>query len=181
MLLDLSGLGSVMITARAGDGPVEARIRVEREDSRAFLSAGAPELAVALEARRPRRGCASRPSPDRPPSGCSPHPPSLVSTGVPEERRSPASARRSAVALRYRDGVDAAPVVAATGHGEVAERIIETASRAGVPLREDPDLAQALAHLDIDDLVPPELYRVIAEVMAWAYRMNQRYVLDAAD
>ncbi|MEQ8835149.1 MAG: EscU/YscU/HrcU family type III secretion system export apparatus switch protein [Miltoncostaeaceae bacterium] len=89
--------------------------------------------------------------------------------------------RRSAVALGYRHGHDSAPVVRATGHGPVAERIVESAQAAGVPVREDPDLAQALAGLDLDALVPPELYRVIAEVMAWAYRMNHRYLLDPGD
>lgn len=88
---------------------------------------------------------------------------------------------RTAIALRYRHGVDAAPAVAAAGNGEVAARIIDTAVREGVPVREDADLAQALAHLGIDDLVPPELYRVIAELLAWAYRANHHYLLDPGD
>lgn len=89
--------------------------------------------------------------------------------------------RRSAVALSYRHGRDRAPAVRARGHGPVADRIVQSARSAGVPVREDPDLAEVLAGLDLDELVPPELYRVIAEVMAWAYRMNHRYLLDAGD
>ncbi len=89
--------------------------------------------------------------------------------------------RQTAVALSYRHGTDGAPRVRAAGHGDVAERILEIARREGIPLRADPDLAQALAVLDLDELVPPELYRVIAEVMAWAYRANGRYLLDAGD
>jgi flagellar biosynthesis protein len=88
---------------------------------------------------------------------------------------------RTAVALRYRHGADAAPAVTAAGRGEVADRIIDAAVQAGVPVREDADLAQALSHLKIDDLVPPELYRVIAELLAWAYRMNHGYLLDPGD
>lgn len=92
-------------------------------------------------------------------------------TGAPREER------QTAIALSYHHGEDVAPRVTAAGHGEVAERILEVARREGIPLREDPDLAEALSALDLDQLVPPELYRVIAEVMAWAYRANGRYLL----
>jgi flagellar biosynthesis protein len=88
---------------------------------------------------------------------------------------------RTALALRYRHGVDAVPAVAAAGRGEAADRILDTARRAGVPVREDADLAQVLAHLGVGDTVPPELYRVIAELLAWAYRANHHYLLDRGD
>jgi flagellar biosynthesis protein len=57
----------------------------------------------------------------------------------------------------------------------VADRILAAAQEHGVPIREDPDLAEALAHLDLWQAVPPELYAVIAEVFAWAYRANGAY------
>jgi flagellar biosynthesis protein len=57
----------------------------------------------------------------------------------------------------------------------VAERILEVAREHGLPLREDPDLVEALAVLDLNALVPPELYEVIAEVLAWAYRANSAF------
>jgi flagellar biosynthesis protein len=84
-------------------------------------------------------------------------------------------APRRAVALSYEAGVDAAPRIAATGSGTVADRILEEARAHGVPVREDPDLADALAQLDLWQAVPPELYGVIAEVFAWAYRANGAY------
>lgn len=84
-------------------------------------------------------------------------------------------APRRAVALTYEAGVDAAPRVAASGAGRVADRILEEARAHGVPVREDPDLADALAQLDLWQTVPPELYAVIAEVFAWAYRANGAY------
>ncbi|HMM48014.1 MAG TPA: EscU/YscU/HrcU family type III secretion system export apparatus switch protein [Miltoncostaeaceae bacterium] len=93
----------------------------------------------------------------------------------------PPDAVRTAVALRYRHGEDPAPSVRAAGRGPVAERILASAVEAGVPVREDADLARALAALDIDQCIPPELYRVVAELLAWAYRMNQRYLLDSGD
>jgi flagellar biosynthesis protein len=89
------------------------------------------------------------------------------------ERRAPP--RRRAVALGYDSGRDAAPRVTASGSGPVAERILEAAREHGVPVREDPDLAEALAQLDLWQSIPPELYAVIAEVFAWAYRANRDY------
>ena len=83
--------------------------------------------------------------------------------------------RRRAVALGYQSGVDVAPQVKASGSGQVADRILEAAREAGVPVREDPDLAEALAVLDLGAAIPPELYGIIAEVLAWAYRANADY------
>jgi flagellar biosynthesis protein len=79
---------------------------------------------------------------------------------------------RRAVALRYDRARSAAPTVAATGSGYVAERIIEIAREHGVPIREDPDLVQLLARLDLGEAIPAELYGVIAEVFAFVYRLN---------
>lgn len=68
-----------------------------------------------------------------------------------------------------------APRVTAAGSGPVADRILEIARDHGVPLREDPDLVAALATLDLDALIPVELYDVIAQVLAWAYRANAEF------
>ncbi|HWH14993.1 MAG TPA: EscU/YscU/HrcU family type III secretion system export apparatus switch protein [Miltoncostaeaceae bacterium] len=72
-------------------------------------------------------------------------------------------------------GRDHAPRVAATGGGSVADRIVDAARAHGVPVREDPSLAEALAGLELWQHVPPELYAVIAEVFAWAYRADRDY------
>ena len=79
--------------------------------------------------------------------------------------------RRRASALRYEPG-DVAPRVVASGSGLVADRIIAAAREAGVPVREDPALVEALAKLDLGDAVPEALWRAIAEVLAWAYRLD---------
>ena len=81
---------------------------------------------------------------------------------------------RSAVALTYDRAKSRAPTVAASGKGRIAERIIEIAREHNVPVREDPDLVQLLAKLDLGDQIPPELYSVIAEVFAFVYRLNAR-------
>jgi flagellar biosynthesis protein len=80
---------------------------------------------------------------------------------------------RRAAALRY-DGSDTAPRVVATGRGIVAERIVAEARAAGVPVRDDAALAEALAGLDLGANVPEELYRAVAEALAWAYRLDAR-------
>lgn len=76
-----------------------------------------------------------------------------------------------ATALSYELG-DTAPQVVATGRGYVAEQIVEAAQAAGVPVRSDPALAQALAALDLGVEIPAALYRAVAEALAWAYGLD---------
>jgi flagellar biosynthesis protein len=83
----------------------------------------------------------------------------------------PPPPRRRATALHYQPG-DAAPRVTATGSGLVAERIIAAAREAGVPVREDPALVQALSALDLGTSVPAEMWKAVAEALAWAYRLD---------
>jgi flagellar biosynthesis protein len=79
--------------------------------------------------------------------------------------------RRRATALRYEEGGHA-PEVVATGAGLIADRILAAAHEAGVPVRHDPALAEALATLDLGDEVPPALWAAVAETLAWAYRLD---------
>ncbi len=72
-----------------------------------------------------------------------------------------------AIALKY-DG-EHAPVITATGEGAIAEEILRIAKEFDVPLREDAMLADVLSQLELGDEIPPLLYRVIAEVIAYAY------------
>jgi len=81
---------------------------------------------------------------------------------------------RRAAALHYDAGTDAAPRVVAAGRGHVAERILAEARAAGVPVRDDAALAEALAGLDLGLRVPEELYSAVAEALAWAYRLDAR-------
>jgi len=79
---------------------------------------------------------------------------------------------RHAVALHYEENEDAAPRVVAKGAGHLADRIVEIARRHGVPVKEDPDLAALLSQLDLNTQIPPELYRAVAEVLAFVYRLS---------
>jgi len=78
-----------------------------------------------------------------------------------------------AVALGYAADRDAAPRILAKGQGAVARRILEIAEKNGVPIRGDMDLAEMLAGLDLGEMIPPEFYPAVAEVLAFIYRRNQ--------
>ncbi len=78
---------------------------------------------------------------------------------------------KAATALTYETG-DEAPRVVASGHGFVAEKIIALAKEHGVKIHEDPDLVQVLVELDLGSVIPPEIYQVVAEVLAYLYRVN---------
>ena len=79
--------------------------------------------------------------------------------------------RRRATALHYTHGA-VAPTVTATGAGLLAERIVAAVREAGVPVREDPALVEALAALNLGAHVPEALWRGVAEALAWAYRLD---------
>ena len=78
---------------------------------------------------------------------------------------------KRATALRWTG--TGAPQVVAAGRGAVAEKILEQAQAAGVPVREDPGLADALASLALGDEVPEAMWTAVAEVLAWAYALDR--------
>jgi flagellar biosynthesis protein len=80
---------------------------------------------------------------------------------------------KRAAALRYDHGQDAAPRVVAKGRGKLAEKIIDVAKQHHIPLVENPNLSRMLDALDVDIEIPPEMYRAVAEVLAFVYRLNQ--------
>ncbi|RJP23340.1 MAG: hypothetical protein C4527_20540 [Candidatus Omnitrophota bacterium] len=83
--------------------------------------------------------------------------------------------RKRAVALRYKQGDDAAPVVVAKGRGAVADKIIAIAQEHDIPLYQDPDLVEILSSIDLGNFIPHDLYKAVAEVLAFVYRMNGKY------
>jgi len=80
-----------------------------------------------------------------------------------------------AVALVYNREKSSAPTVVASGRGAIAAKIVETARESGVHIMEDPDLLELLARVPVGAEIPVELYRAIAEVLAFVYRLNGRY------
>ena len=91
------------------------------------------------------------------------------------DSKSDASLRRIAAALGYDTDADDAPRLLAKGQGELADRIIALAKQHDIPIREDRDLVAVLAKLDLDREIPPELYRVVAELLAFVYKANNRW------
>ncbi len=81
--------------------------------------------------------------------------------------------RKKSVALKYNKDVDTVPVVIAKGVGEVAEAIIEIAKEKGIPIVENPELVEDLFRLEIYSEIPEELYKVVAEVLAFVYGMGE--------
>lgn len=78
-----------------------------------------------------------------------------------------------AAAIRYDHGKDKAPTVVASGKGKIAERIIQIAEANDVPLYEDRNLVQVLEALDVNTEIPAELYRAVAEVLVFIYKLNR--------
>jgi len=77
----------------------------------------------------------------------------------------------SAVALAYQTG-DSAPRIVAKGRGMIAEQIIERAKEHGVAVHESKELVALLMQVELDDDIPPALYRAVAELLAWLYRVE---------
>jgi flagellar biosynthesis protein len=80
--------------------------------------------------------------------------------------------RRKAVALGYDKDHDAAPKVTAKGEGYVADKIIELANESGVQLYEDAALVEVLSAVDLEREIPEELYKAVAEVLAFIYMLD---------
>lgn len=83
--------------------------------------------------------------------------------------------RQKAVALRYEAERDSSPRVVAKGTGIIAERIIEVAREHGIYVHEDPDMVAVLSKLDVDAAIPEGLYKAVAEVLAFVYKLNRRF------
>ena len=81
--------------------------------------------------------------------------------------------KKKAVALKYRPKIDDAPKIIAKGQGKVAEKIIEIAKEHQLHIHNDPDLIEVLSQLDINEEIPPDLYIVIAEMLAFVYSINR--------
>ena len=84
----------------------------------------------------------------------------------------PKKKRNVAAAIKYDPDKDLAPRVTAKGRGYVADRIIELAKKHDIPIKSDPGLVEILSRLDIDDQIPIEVYRVVAEILAFVYSLN---------
>lgn len=81
---------------------------------------------------------------------------------------------KNAVALSYNQEKDEAPVVVASGAGHVADRIIEIANKANIPIYRDETAAGLLSQLDLGEEIPYELYQIVAEIFAYIVQTSNR-------
>ncbi|MGE5415947.1 MAG: EscU/YscU/HrcU family type III secretion system export apparatus switch protein [Acidobacteriota bacterium] len=81
---------------------------------------------------------------------------------------------KTAVAIRFDTDKDDAPKVVAKGKGYIADKIEEVARDAGIPVREDAELVEYLNALNLYEEIPPFLYEVVAEILAFIYRMDRK-------
>jgi len=79
-----------------------------------------------------------------------------------------------AVALGYDPATDDAPRVTASGRGAFAEQLLEIAFANGVKVREDADLAEILAAVDVESPIPPAVFATVAGILSYVYRINGR-------
>lgn len=94
-----------------------------------------------------------------------------------KEKAAAAESRRSAAVALKRYGIDESllPKVTAAGYGKLAEQIVEIALKNGVKVREDKELAQMLAAIELDSDIPTEALVAIAEILAYVYKANGTY------
>lgn len=82
--------------------------------------------------------------------------------------------REKAVALKYDATKSAAPKVTAKGEGNVAQNIIKIAQENDVPIQKDEDLVELLSKVELDREVPAEMYKAVAEVFSFIYKMTKK-------
>lgn len=81
--------------------------------------------------------------------------------------------KKKAVALKYDQQKDEAPIVAAKGSGRIAEEIIQLAEEHKIPVQKDEALLELLSEVDVNEKIPEELYKVVAELFAFIYRLDR--------
>ncbi|MGB4101708.1 MAG: EscU/YscU/HrcU family type III secretion system export apparatus switch protein [Alphaproteobacteria bacterium] len=94
---------------------------------------------------------------------------------MPASPDTPKNQRQVAVALHHSGAAHSLPKIIASGRGKLAEQILELAFQNGVRVRQDADLAEILAQLDIDSDIPSEAVIAVAEILARVYAANQQH------
>jgi flagellar biosynthesis protein len=83
--------------------------------------------------------------------------------------------QKKAIAIRYDKEQSDAPLVVASGKGQMAEQILKVAREAGLEITQDADLTEMLAKVPVGTEIPTELYQAVAEVLAFVYRVNKKH------
>jgi flagellar biosynthesis protein len=83
---------------------------------------------------------------------------------------------QKAVGITYKPHQDHAPRVVAKGRRKVAEQIIALAREHHIPIYEDPAIVELLYTLEVDQEIPEELYKVVAEILVFVYRLDGKFI-----
>ena len=81
---------------------------------------------------------------------------------------------KKAAALKYDMENNAAPKVIAKGQGETAKNIIKIAEANNLPIKKDEDLVELLSKIDIEQEIPANMYKAVAEVFSFIYNMSNK-------
>jgi len=82
--------------------------------------------------------------------------------------------QKEAIALQYDKQQNSAPKVTAKGKGKTAQKIIELAELNEIPIKKDEDLVELLSKVELDKEVPAEMYKAVAEVFSFIYKMTKK-------
>jgi flagellar biosynthesis protein len=88
---------------------------------------------------------------------------------------------KKAMGIKYDREEDIAPRVIAKGAGSIAEKIIKIAEEHNIPIYKDLDLVEVLAGVELGREIPPIAYKVIAEILAFVYTMNDKFKVKRGD
>jgi len=83
--------------------------------------------------------------------------------------------KQKAAALRYDKDKENAPRLVAKGEGKTAENIIKIAELHNLPIKKDEDLIELLSKVELDKEVPEALYKVVAEVFSFVYKITKKH------
>jgi flagellar biosynthesis protein len=83
--------------------------------------------------------------------------------------------KNSAISLKYDQNSNRAPKVTAKGQGWMADKIIAMAQEQNIPIKKDKDLIELLDKIDVGNEIPEYLYKIVAELLAWVYKLNIEY------
>jgi flagellar biosynthesis protein len=82
--------------------------------------------------------------------------------------------KQKAVALKYDDKKNQAPLVTAKGKGQSAKNIIKIAELNNIPIKKDEDLIELLSNVELDKEVPQEMYKAVAEIFSFIYKTTKK-------
>lgn len=80
---------------------------------------------------------------------------------------------KKAVALKYDDETNQAPIVTASGKRETANNIIKIATQNDIPIKKDEDLVNMLSQIELNQEIPIELYKTVSEIFSFIYGITK--------